>query len=199
MIVALNDDPIRITAKDRQELLLGFKRRGLDFNGLFFKCNKDFYDRYAPFIGNRSEEPGKYMAWDFERLCEIYAIFPNNTAVPVAMVVSNDYGNVAGYLAEFVAGRTLKAVYGEAAITKDPQLTAEYVRIIREVESAVKKLHAVGTAHGDLSYTNILVSPDGEFKLVDPMRVKSMEYSIDFDNYSLRELRRGADALVASL
>ncbi len=195
MIVALNDDPIRIKAKDRSDLLLGLKRRGYELNNLFFKCNKNFYDIYAPFIGKLSDDPGKYVEWDFNNLREIYAALPQNTVVPVAMVVSNDYGYVAGYLTEFIEGKTLKEVYTGALAAMDQQLAVDYVRIVRGVEAAVNTLHEKGIAHGDISDTNIMVDADGTFKIIDPLRLKSMEISRKFDQEALKELRRSADHL----
>jgi RIO-like serine/threonine protein kinase len=67
--------------------------------------------------------------------------------------------------------------------------------IVRGVETAVNTLHEKGIAHGDISDTNIMVDADGTFKIIDPLRLKSMEISRKFDQEALKELRRSADHL----
>lgn len=196
MIAALTNDPIKINAIDRTALLLGLERRGFEIRDLFFKCNENFYDKYAPLLGRKSDQPGKFMELDFKRLCEIHEILPKNTVTPVAMVISNEWGYVAGYLTEFIFGMDLSALHNKAAGTRDPRLIKQYVELVHGVESAVNKMHLKGIPHGDLAESNIRIGTDGTFRFVDPIHFKKVESGMMHDRIALEALLRDAHALL---
>lgn len=66
------------------------------------------------------------------------------------------------FVMEYVEGRTFKAILGERSFGLDALLA-----IYGDVCRAVRHAHARLIVHGDIGPANILITPDGEAKLID--------------------------------
>lgn len=96
--------------------------------------------------------------WQFEALEEIYRAAPENVARPIKIKVEG--GKVTGYEMEFVEG-----VSAREFIEKNGLLPEE---LRQKIRAAVDSLHQKGVAHGDLNPGNVMITPDGQIKFIDP-------------------------------
>jgi len=63
---------------------------------------------------------------------------------------------------EFVAGKTLDQTIGRKGLR-----VSEALRYSVQIADALEKAHAAGIAHRDLKPSNIMVTPDGQVKILD--------------------------------
>lgn len=96
--------------------------------------------------------------WQFESLEKLYKAAPENVAKPIRIIKEGD--KVVGYEMEFVEGMSAREF-----IEKNGSLSEE---LRQKIRTAVDNLHQKGVAHGDLNPGNIMITPDGQIKFVDP-------------------------------
>ncbi len=94
----------------------------------------------------------------FEALEGLYRAAPENVAKPIGIIREGD--KIIGYEMEFVDGMSAKEF-----IEKNGSLTEE---LRQKIRTAVDNLHEKGVAHGDLNPGNIMITPDGQVKFIDP-------------------------------
>lgn len=151
---------VEIMIADGGELKDTLLREGLDPGEVIFKyC----WHRYAPPVGSGIRAKAKFesLVAQFERLIAMHREAPSTIPMPVATVKSTD-GEFAGYIIEYVEGRTLQTLISNGMV-------AEARRQLDIVETTIGKFHAKGMPHGDLNASNIIVADDGRTVLIDPV------------------------------
>jgi len=159
---------------------------------VFFKCSRDHSPAYGftmrpdddPMVlqlGNGVNvyptypEPSTRFEIEFMMLGDIYGIVPSNVVRPIALVIreAKDFEGdrelvVAGYMMEYTQGRTMHAHYRSIYPGKNLfKIVDTGDSLNNQLVDIVVRMHAHGVGHGDLQYTNAVITEDG-VKLRDP-------------------------------
>lgn len=95
------------------------------------------------------------------------------TDVPEVVQVRNFFpeNETAYIIMEYVRGKTLKDYLRE----QGPMTPSQVLHMMRPVMEGLKKVHAEGLVHRDISPDNIMLLPDGRVKLLDFGAVRDVE------------------------
>ncbi|OGY06972.1 MAG: hypothetical protein A3D24_01470 [Candidatus Blackburnbacteria bacterium RIFCSPHIGHO2_02_FULL_39_13] len=108
---------------------------------------------------------------EFNALRKLYEADPDKVAKPITLIEKD--GKVIGYEMEKVPGMD-----AEAYVRKNGALPDNIKTQIRE---AVDNFHENGAAHGDLGPRNVMITPEGKVKIIDPVSYTDFkpEYAAD--------------------
>jgi serine/threonine protein kinase len=113
----------------------------------------------AKIVRARSQEHLEQIKREFQILSKLQH---KNIVTVKEFILDEALGN-AQLILEYLEGQTL-----EELIIEEGPLDEEKVRkIITDIVSALKHVHDKGVCHRDLTASNIIISPEGEAKLID--------------------------------
>lgn len=115
---------------------------------------------------------------EFNRLKQLYEVAPDNVPRPIRVMWDSEAVVPESIEMEFISGIT-----AERYIKMNGSLPEG---IKRQIKDAVEKFHKNGLAHGDLNPTNIIITPDGKVKFIDPVPYK--DFTPEMVDYDLQTL-----------
>jgi len=162
---------------------------GFTADQIFFKGR---HTPYLPLTHYRHTNlPPHRIIFQFVQLGRIYSVVPENTAAPILMAVKNS--DVVGYCLEYIEGKPLSNFY----FTPDKNKREKLKHIFYDkLVPPISRLHQSGIGHGDLSPSNIIVTPTMKIMLIDPAShpKKGEAFRIHSDMRELRSLERRLSA-----
>lgn len=113
---------------------------------------------------------------EFNALQRLYGVAPENVAKPIELIKEGD--NVIGYKVEYIEGLTA-AEYIEkyGGFTED---------IKNQIENTLKIFQKNILAHGDPNFGNIIITPEGRVKFIDP--VGYLDFKPEYAQFDLDHL-----------
>lgn len=96
---------------------------------------------------------------EFEALSRLYQAAPEYVACPIRVIEQN--GAVIGYRMEYVEGITASD-YEDERGSLPPE-------IAQKIRRAVEIFQQKGLAHGDINANNVIITPNGEIRFIDPV------------------------------
>lgn len=124
------------------------------------KYLKKFSERTTPVRGGQSFDSG---VDEYNSLVSMHNAHPNKVVQPVDLVTDKS-GNITGYNMENLEG------WQDLSDWSKNNKVSQSMK--DEIANTLKDLNSKGIYHGDFKANNIMVGPNGEWKIIDPVGFK---------------------------
>lgn len=129
--------------------------------GIFIKLSSHAIDQPLYEFSSDGARQGGF-AEEAAAAARLHSVSPLYFPKPLGTITIEGSAQPVGVLTEMISGSTLEHLFVTSGIRAPARLATQII-------DAVSAMHGAGLAHGDLNDSNILVTPGGDIKIIDPV------------------------------